>query len=343
MSTFAVTREVIGGIHPIKGADRIVRATLQGMDFQFVVGKGDFQIGDPVIYIPVDSILPDVWIEALNLKGKLAGTLQNRVKTITLRGVYSQGIVMNANRIPSDVEDITSYMGITKWDPPPNEVKDAILYPLPDLLSVYDIESSDRYRDLTEALMDVSVTITEKVEGENTWVMADPDGTLTVGMRQNTIIPKEGYQNHFYLASQPAHAFVREMARNLKQTVTVYGESLGTGSNVGDYYNLGKKDFRIFDMKIGRNWVDAATFREYVITYFGNTNIMVPILGWNVTLRTWLNGQTVKEASNGASALNPKLRREGIVIRPMVESKDPNIGRMILKQRSPAYLANTNL
>lgn len=340
MSTFAVTREVIGAIYPIEGADRIVRAALGGMDFQFVVAKDAFHVGDPCIYIPVDSILPDHWIQELGLTGKLAGTDHNRVKTISLKGVYSQGIVMKGDRIPADVGDVTSFMGVAKWDPPPNEVKDALLYPLPEHLSTYDIESSDRYRSITDALMDVRVYVTEKMEGENMWICARPDGDILVGMRNNHIVPKDGMDNRFCRLSLPYHDRLRKLAQTLGKTVTLYGEALGPGTNVGNYYKLPEPRVLFFDMKIDHTWVSVDPFLQYSVTLGFPT---VPTYACGITLRNWLDGYTVKEKSNGYSVIAPAFLREGIVIRPMEESTDPNIGRLILKQRSPAYLAKSNL
>jgi len=40
--------------------------------------------------------------------------------------------------------------------------------------------------------------------------------------------------------------------------------------------------------------------------------------------------------------LNTAALREGIVIRPMIEQRDERLGRVILKQRSPDYLANSD-
>ena len=71
--------------------------------------------------------------------------------------------------------------------------------------------------------------------------------------------------------------------------------------------------------------------------------MQAPTLGYNVTLREWLNGRTIQEASNGKSLLAPDRLREGIVVVPMVEQKvqwgDLSVKRLMLKQRSPAYLA----
>ena len=65
----------------------------------------------------------------------------------------------------------------------------------------------------------------------------------------------------------------------------------------------------------------------------------VPLLATDVTLREWLAGKTLAKASNGKSLLNSSLLREGIVIRPMTEQRSEPLGRVIIKQRSPEYLA----
>ena len=38
-----------------------------------------------------------------------------------------------------------------------------------------------------------------------------------------------------------------------------------------------------------------------------------------------------------------KRAREGIVIRPTTERRDPQLGRLIIKQRGPKYLSKTDL
>jgi hypothetical protein len=62
----------------------------------------------------------------------------------------------------------------------------------------------------------------------------------------------------------------------------------------------------------------------------------------DIPLKDWLNGQSIAEASNGPSRITPTLLREGIVIRPMREMREEMIGRLIIKQRSPQYLATSD-
>ena len=49
------TVETIESLHPIDGADAILRARVRGWDT--VIRLGDFQVGDRVIYFEVDSHL----------------------------------------------------------------------------------------------------------------------------------------------------------------------------------------------------------------------------------------------------------------------------------------------
>ena len=52
-----VTIQEITDIHPIKDADRIEVAKVLG--WNVVVGKGQFSIGDKVVFFEIDSLLPN--------------------------------------------------------------------------------------------------------------------------------------------------------------------------------------------------------------------------------------------------------------------------------------------
>jgi hypothetical protein len=109
----------------------------------------------------------------------------------------------------------------------------------------------------------------------------------------------------------------------------------------------------VFDMKVGMEWVPAQQFITSAIRLFkiysgtemgqedGTPDVTVPILHVG-PLRDWLDGKTIKEASNGQSELHQTLR-EGVVIRPLEEQRDDQFGRIIIKQRSPEYLAGSKL
>ena len=79
----------IKSLTPIQDADKIELATVLG--WHVIVSKNDgFKVGDKVVYFEIDSILPDIpEFEFLKKRTKL------RVKTIKLRGVISQGLVIS--------------------------------------------------------------------------------------------------------------------------------------------------------------------------------------------------------------------------------------------------------
>lgn len=352
MAFFGVTVERIGSVNPIPGADRIEVATLQGMDFQFVIAKGQFKPGDVCLYFPVDSLLPIPIQEKLGLVGKLAGKQRNRIKTVKLRGQISQGLVASPSLIPPEMlakaspEEITAFLGVEKYDPPELIAQDGRLLPLPDGLSIYDIEGADRFVEIAGLLMDRPVFITEKVEGSNFSVLVHPGGAPLVNQRSKTIVPIEGVEHTFWKIArrQKVIDFAQSLAARFGKPVAVYGEALGPGiqSNI---YGLKEHQALLFDIRVGQAWLPAADFVSEVTAFYQKEGLpvpLVPLLSRDRTLRQWLaeQGRPLKEASNGTSLL-AATAREGIVIRPMVEESVPEFGRLIIKQRSPEYLARS--
>ena len=76
--------ETISELNPISGADKIEVARIKG--WNVVVKKGQFEVGNKVVYCEVDSILPER-PEFEFLKDK-----HYRIRTVKLRGQVSQGI-----------------------------------------------------------------------------------------------------------------------------------------------------------------------------------------------------------------------------------------------------------
>jgi len=108
----------ISNIAPIPNADRIVVATIKG--WQAIIGKNQFQIGDLCIYIPIDSVIP----QDLIAREKLSYLKnENRIRTIKLKGVISQGLVLSLSTLQGytvrEGDDVAKELGITKYEPAP--------------------------------------------------------------------------------------------------------------------------------------------------------------------------------------------------------------------------------
>ena len=90
-------------ISPIEGADRIEVAEMKGKGWRVVVGKGDFQEGDLAVYFEIDSYLPnDERYASLRERclrkfvSKSGQVIREglKIKTVKLRGVISQGLLL---------------------------------------------------------------------------------------------------------------------------------------------------------------------------------------------------------------------------------------------------------
>ena len=49
--------EIIESLTPIEGADKIETAIVLG--WSCVVKRGEFKVGQPIVYVEVDSVMPD--------------------------------------------------------------------------------------------------------------------------------------------------------------------------------------------------------------------------------------------------------------------------------------------
>lgn len=112
----------INKIIPIPNKDRIMQAMVNG--WSVIVGKDQFREGDFCVFFEIDSLLPEC--------NTLVNILKrgNRLKTMRMAGVLSQGLAMNIDEakcistelgteFPANIEidmDLTDILKITKWE-----------------------------------------------------------------------------------------------------------------------------------------------------------------------------------------------------------------------------------
>lgn len=114
--------EQIVDIQPIEGADKIEVATVLG--WKVVISKADnFKVGDKVVYIEIDSKVPD------RPEFEFLRDRKFRVRTIRLRGQYSQGLIVPLSILGNGNyevgQDVTKKLGITYYVPEDNARKAA--------------------------------------------------------------------------------------------------------------------------------------------------------------------------------------------------------------------------
>lgn len=351
MSTFKVVLTKIEKLWSHPNADRLDLAKAMGLGYQFCVQKGTQAEGNEVVYFQIDSLLPVALAENLGVRSLLAGKNKDRIKTVRLRGEISQGLVISSETIKEYLskkgltwpqEDLAGALGVTKYEPPEVSCKTGTLRKLPDGVPVYDVEGADNFPEVVKELMYRKVVVTEKMEGTNYSITVTRDGEVMVNQRGYTIVPIEGGEHEFWRATR-LHGYA-DKAKGIQdgvfpgKQVTLRGELIGPGVQK-NIYGLKTREVLFFDILVDGKYASAPKWRN-VCQYWGLKT--VPILSQDKTLSEWLGGRTMQEASNGPSAMGAK-KREGVVVKPVMESVNHEVGRLMIKQRSPEYLAKSDL
>lgn len=332
MAFFGITIEKIGRIWKHPRAEKLELAACEGLGFQFCIPKGNYEIGQEVLYFPVDTILPE------EFKTKMGLRAPGRIKTIQLRGEYSQGFVFPLSEAKKifdcdfktlPVEEITLFFHATKYEPPQKFVSAGELLPLPEGQGIYDIENIDRYVDVWQDLLDKDCVVLEKIEGTNISI-SKKEGELFVCQRANSIKEKEGIANAYWEAARKSK-LLDKIQYLPDSDIVLMGELIGP-SIQSNIYKLSEPKILIFDIRINGRWQDYKTFKK--ICQDLDVEVVPEIAQGR--LRDILNGKTVEEYADGFSKLFNTLR-EGIVVKPLVEEFHPKLRRVILKKHSLRY------
>ncbi|MHB1665893.1 RNA ligase (ATP) [Thiomonas sp.] len=340
-------------------------------DYLSVVRKGYFRTGDWGVYIPEGAVLPEPILERMGLTGKLAGSQANRVKAVRLRGVLSQGLVYPVDKrsgcagvlslpdglpprdgysgvLPIPVElgqDVSSLMGIVKYEPPiPAHMGGEVLNLGAELTVAFDVENLKRYPDLL--LEGEPVRVTEKVHGTFCGVgivpaaYAHPEllhGRIAVfskGLGGQGLCFKDNERNrhNLYLRAireAGVDRFLLEYFPEEDVPVFVLGEVFGNGVQDLAYGHV-SPGFRAFDGVRGFRGQQVFDRRVY--------HGFLPEV--TVLYEGPYRKQIVLDLTDGRESISGKEThlREGVVIRPATERCCPEIGRVLLKSVSQAYL-----
>jgi len=112
--------EKIGSLVEIPGADNIELALIGG--WQAITKKGEYKEGDLVVVATTDAVIPQVLSDLMEVTNYLRKG--QRVRTVKLRGVYSECLIIPTKYIPGygdqyyEGMDMMEKMGITKYEPP---------------------------------------------------------------------------------------------------------------------------------------------------------------------------------------------------------------------------------
>ena len=314
MSHFAVDVRVIESVRPHPNADRLELASVEGLGYQMVVGKGEFNQGSKAIYIPLDAVLPDALRDSLKLQ-------RNRIKTVKLRGEISQGLLVPLSAIPVGT-DIAVALGISKHDPDEHVgMGGGSTMTLPAGLTMYDIENAERFQSDFQEILSGEYVVTEKLEGTNFCAVLDEDEVFHVCSRRHSLEESDSVWWHVaqkYNLRDTLSAIRAGM--DGATHLALYGEVIGPRIQQ-NYYNLPEVELRVFDLKVNHRWASWSSLCEIQRRHFDHI-------------------QLVPEAifNEDRSILAPNKLREGVVVRRRDDS--PFGACRLLKLKSKEYLLN---
>lgn len=314
MSEFNVVVAKLGKIGDHSNADTLSITSVMG--YPVIFKKGLHQEGDLVVYIPVDAVVP--------LDNPLFSWLEKpRIRAIRLRGIFSMGLIVNADPSWQVGQNVQNELGITKYEPPePIDLSGENESDRSQMPKYTDIEG---YRKFSHIIKEgEEVVLTEKLHGTNarwTWTndrvwcgshncIKKPDGTTAYAKVIPTYKLDEVCKNHpNYVLFGEIYGWIQDLRYDMKQ---------------GEYKLV---LFDVFD-KSTMKYLDYDNFVEFI-----NKTALprVPLLyrgPWK---------EDLKAMSNGKSTIASNIK-EGFVVKPVVERFDMEIGRVILKYIGEDYM-----
>ncbi len=345
MSTHSVPVVRVEEVIPHPNADRLDLIPIKG--WRCAVQKGSFKVGDLAVYIEPDYMVPVDHPEFAFLKDpKKPDQTHARIKGKRLRGEMSFGLLIpapdpNENDVwPGD--NLMGHFGIQRWEPPMVgkasggfQLESKFLPPTHGVEAKFDLENIKNFPDIIKP--DEMVVYTEKVHGANARYLF-LDGVMYVGSRTRWLrrpTHEEMAQGHKVDAWNDVlehNLHLQHWCQKHEGTI-LYGEIFG---NVQDlkYGRPNRADFAGFAAynTLAKSWVPT-------VDLFRSLNIFcvdsVPVIEISRFDPDFL--QRIAEQDSTVRGAPPNHIREGIVVTPVDERIDPQIGRVSLKHVSMRY------
>lgn len=349
MSDFKVEIVRVGKIGKHPNADSL--SITHVYDYPVIIKTDNLKEGDLAVYIPVDAVVPDT--EPFKfLKGHL------RIKARKLRGIFSMGLLMSCQSLreqtnwdPYNVSssflgcDVAAQLGITKYEQPVDPKttcgdadKDTGVMP-----KYTDIQHQRKYGNLIPD--DMEVVLTEKVHGANGRVCVTQEVNPETGILENKMyvgshntIKKYNPQVLWWKVCEAA-GLKEKLSERPCPDFVFYFEVYGWVQDLRYGHSQNEQSiafFDIFDRKRG------------IYLDYDDQRRIFKALDLPVVPRLFRGtyGEAKKllpEFKHTFLVENPNGHiMEGVVIKPVVETWNEEVGRLVLKYITEDYLLRKN-
>lgn len=346
-SNFKVPLTKILKIENHPGADRLDIATVYG--FHVIVGKGQYKVGDEIIYCPIDSILPQWLEEKLFPSDSKIKLNKGRIRQIKIRGLVSQGLLINIDSVADYLgmdkvrrlgtyesdQDLSGDLGITKYEPA--KPKDS--NPKGKTPRNRPLENSrfHKYGGVTNLKWmptffdNKQVIVQLKLHGSNcraSYIKTEANTLWKKILKLVKLLPKYEYcygsnnvqlqERKTYTGFYDTNIYGKVLQKvdafsKLKPGETIFGELIGEGVQANYHYGHKEHHFVLFDVKKEReDGSQEYLDPEEVEAYAKERGFdFVPIL-----YRGIYDADLIKKLSTGKDEYYPDHKvKEGVVVK----------------------------
>jgi len=349
-----------------ENADKLSLATVLG--WTCVVPKDKYKVGDTIIYIPVDAVLPEALSDRIGVTQYLS---KGRVRACRLRGVVSYGLIMDNENNDKVGTDLTTFYGITKFEPPKNTgIQSGQAKKFHPLFTKYtDIDNIQKYSNMFTK--DDNVVVTEKLHGSLVsyfitaktigyefhsashnlerkkpvapWIYKLAQRFRRYKFARKWMIKDSTYWELFDNNKKKLLKYLLEIVHPRSRIICIRAEIVGEG--IQKNYSYGLKGHRdaIFDITVNGRYLDWFEVEGYCRQFNLST---VPVLYKGKfdkeKINEFVNGSDGKVESVYGLLNNVHIQTEGAVIKPIYESVTNKGQRRILKWKSDVFVLNHN-
>ncbi len=324
---------------PIAGADAIEAVRIHG--WTCVVKKGAFAVGDRGVFFEIDAVPPDLapyrflWAVKGVIPGEGARPKSFRIRTKTLRGCLSQGLLLSFAELGLDGEfadgdDLTARLGVEKYEPALTMGAMDLRGPFPGRVPKTDEMRVQSVPAVLDELRGLPYVATLKCDGTSATYLVDPyDGSFHCCGRNWSV--REG-DNAYWLVAKQLDLDAKLRAKEGRYAIQ--GELCGPGiqKNLLGLTRTRLFVFSVYDL-VAMRFVSDGEMRA-LCDELGLDAVPVVEAG-----ESFAHDQASLLALADGRYEGTKNPREGIVIRPRDERRSEALGgRLSFKAISNRYL-----
>lgn len=311
-------------------------------------------------------------VKGVKLRGEFSLGICIPVKEVSLGWDDEEKVVRTAYELQdtyvSEGEDVTELLGVTKYEPPiPVHMAGQVFNAGTSVGVNYDIEDIKNFPNVF--VEGEEVQMTAKLHGTNCQIVVlTQEGAHTylnmghqltdwivvetsAGVGYVTVASKgQGAQGLFFKNNEAnAGNLYLNATRQYWETIvdaailhghecmSIVGEVFGGSVQDGFNYGLKTPELRIFDVYSGFRGQGGYADDDGLDGYCNTTGVpRVPVL-----YRGPFSYAKLDELANAPEDGLPGVKhiREGVIVKPVEERRDPKLGRVALKHRSIAYMS----